>query len=198
MVLILDNHDSFTHNVARYCAELGYVPQVVLSDRITLDEIETLAPRALIISPGPGRPEDAGVSIAAIARFTGRIPVLGVCLGHQALGALFGGRITHALEPMHGRASKITHDGTGPFRGLPQGLAVGRYHSLIVDSTPVMQRHLRVTARSEAGEIMGLAHHSHPTFGLQFHPESILSEQGHHMIGQVLAMAEETRNAMVG
>ncbi|MBE3638396.1 anthranilate synthase component II [Mangrovicoccus algicola] len=198
MILILDNHDSFTHNVARYCAEMGHEVSVVPSDRITLAGIAALAPEALIVSPGPGRPEDAGVSMAAIGHFTGRLPILGVCLGHQAVGAVFGGGITRAAEPMHGRASRLAHDGTGPFTGLPQGVQVGRYHSLIVAPTPQMETHLRVTARSEAGEVMALAHRSHPTFGLQFHPESVLSEHGHRMIGHVLDLAGGGRDALVG
>ncbi len=198
MILILDNHDSFTHNVARYCAELGHAVEVVLSDRITLAGIEALAPEALIVSPGPGRPEDAGVSMAAIRHFSGRLPILGVCLGHQAIGAAFGGAITRAAEPMHGRASTVRHDGSGPFAGLPAQVRVGRYHSLIVAPTPAMDAALRVTARSEAGEVMALAHRSHPTFGIQFHPESVLSEHGHRMIGNVLDLAGGGRNALVG
>ncbi|WP_138469597.1 aminodeoxychorismate/anthranilate synthase component II [Poseidonocella sp. HB161398] len=198
MILILDNHDSFTHNVARYCAELGHAPHVVKSDGITLREIAALAPAALVVSPGPGRPEEAGVSMAAIREFSGRLPILGVCLGHQCIGAVFGGGITRAAEPMHGRASAIEHDGTGPFEGLPGRVRVGRYHSLIVAPTPQMEAALRITARSEAGEVMALAHRSHPTFGIQFHPESILSEHGHRMIGNVLALANGGADALVG
>ncbi len=189
MVLIIDNYDSFVFNVARYCAELGHAPQVVRNDEITLDQIIDLAPSAIIVSPGPAAPQEAGVSLEVVRNLSGQTPILGICLGHQCIGAAFGGAIARAKEPMHGRASEIHHDGTGLFQGLPQPLNVGRYHSLIVQETPEMERHLDITARTVAGEIMALSHKNHPTYGVQFHPESILSEHGHAVIGGFLKVA---------
>ena len=183
MILIVDNYDSFVHNVARYFEELGAPTRVVRNDAVTPDDLA--AARAIVISPGPCTPHEAGQSMPIIAEYSGRLPLLGICLGHQAMGAVFGGRVTRARRPMHGEASEILHDGTGLFQGLPQRFSAGRYHSLIVEledgETP-----LRVTARSEDGEIMGLTHMSHPTFGVQFHPESILTEGGYDMLRNFL------------
>jgi para-aminobenzoate synthetase component II len=149
------------------------------------DEVPShIRSKAIVISPGPCTPDEAGASMDVINRFSGKIPILGVCLGHQAIGQVFGGRVVRAREPVHGEASSIQHDGTGVFAGLPQGFAAGRYHSLIVED--VEDTDLRVTARSETGEIMGLQHKSHPTFGVQFHPESILTEHGYDMFQNFL------------
>ena len=186
MILLLDNRDSFVHNVARYCRLLGADVAVHRSDTISLADIERLQPKALIISPGPSSPKDAGVSLAAVKALSGHIPILGICLGHQCLGEVFGGTVVRASEPMHGRASLITHDGAGLFDGLPSPLKVGRYHSLIV--TLQQGSNLRVTATSTAGEIMGLQHDTHPTYGVQFHPESILTEHGLALMANFLRL----------
>ncbi len=187
MILVLDNYDSFVANIGRYLRTLGAATVEVRNDAISVDEVERLAPRALVISPGPGRPSEAGVSEALIRRFSGRVPILGVCLGHQAIGEAFGGRIVRAREPMHGRASPIDHDGDGLFAKLPRPMTVGRYHSLIVEVDDAPD--LIVTARSEAGEIMGLRHRVHPTHGVQFHPESVLTPQGAALFDNFLAIA---------
>lgn len=183
MILIVDNYDSFVHNVARYFEELGAPAAVVRNDAVTSQDLA--AARAIIISPGPCTPHEAGQSMAIIQEYSGKLPLLGICLGHQAMGAVFGGRVTRARRPMHGEASEIVHDGKGLFKGLPQRFSAGRYHSLIVEledgETP-----LAITARSGDGEIMGLAHRSHPTFGVQFHPESILTEGGYDMLRNFL------------
>jgi para-aminobenzoate synthetase component II len=184
MITIIDNYDSFVHNIARYFVELGQQVQVVRNDEV---EEKHLKAKALVISPGPCTPNEAGLSLEVIQNYSGRLPILGVCLGHQAIGQVFGGKVTRALEPMHGDYSAITHDNSGVFMGLPQGLHVGRYHSLIVDH--VAHAPLRITARSDDGAIMGLTHVEHPTFGVQFHPESILTEHGYEMFGNFLKVA---------
>ncbi|MGL4525799.1 MAG: anthranilate synthase component II [Aestuariivirga sp.] len=185
MILIVDNYDSFVHNVARYFEELGAATRVVRNDAVTDAE---LAARAIVISPGPCTPQEAGQSIDIVRRFSGRIPILGICLGHQVIGEVFGGLVRRARRPMHGDSSEINHSGTEIFAGLPQRFSAGRYHSLIVDlagrDTP-----LEVTATSDEGEIMGLRHKSHPTFGLQFHPESILTEGGYDMLRNFMKIA---------
>ena len=186
MILVLDNRDSFVFNLARYLERLGARPHVVRSDAIDLAAIEAMAPAALVVSPGPCGPAEAGISVAAVRRLSGRIPVLGVCLGHQVIGAVFGGRVERAREPMHGRASPILHAGAGLFAGLPAALSAGRYHSLIVAATQAMERELTVDARSPAGEIMALRHRRHPTFGVQFHPESILTPDGAALLAAFL------------
>jgi para-aminobenzoate synthetase component 2 len=178
VILLLDNYDSFAANLARYLDRLGLPVRSVRSDRITLEEIEALAPDALVLSPGPCGPAEAGVGLAAVQAFSGRLPILGVCLGHQVIGAAFGGEVGRALRPMHGMASPLRHDGTGLFAGLPDPLEAGRYHSLIVHPTPEMEKSLRAVASSPEGEIMALAHRAHPTYGIQFHPESVLTPQG--------------------
>lgn len=181
MILIIDNYDSFVHNIARYFVELG--ADVVVKRNDQVDDVDG-AVRAIVVSPGPCTPTEAGVSLDVVRRFSGRLPILGVCLGHQVIGEVFGGRVVRAREPMHGEASRIQHDGAGVFQGLPQGFAAGRYHSLIVED--VGDTELRVTARSETGEIMGLQHLAHPTYGVQFHPESILTEHGYDMFRNFL------------
>lgn len=188
MILLLDNYDSFVGNVARYFRELGEKVTVLRNDAITVEGILDLQPRALVISPGPCSPREAGVSNAAVEALSGRVPILGICLGHQCIGDVLGGRVVRAREPMHGRASLVSHEGSDVFRGLPNPLRVGRYHSLIVE-VDEENSPLRVTARSEKGEVMGLAHRDHPTFGVQFHPESILTEGGHAMLANFLTAA---------
>lgn len=187
MILLIDNWDSFVFNLARYFGELGYDRQVVRTDEITLDEIEALKPSHIVLSPGPCAPKDAGISLDVIKHFAGQIPLLGVCLGHQAIGEAFGGQVVRAKHPMHGKSSVIEHAGTGIFQGLPNPLRVARYHSLIVepDSLP---SDLQVTAESEEGEIMALAHRRWPIFGVQFHPESVLTESGHALLENFISI----------
>ena len=182
MLLIIDNYDSFTYNLVQYFGQLGAPVQVVRNDAIDLAGIEALAPSHLVISPGPCSPNEAGISLAAIAHFAGRLPILGVCLGHQALAQAFGGRVVRAHKVMHGKTSAISHDGSGVFRGLANPLTVTRYHSLIVEADSLPDC-LAVTAWSQPvddqpAEIMGLRHRTLPIEGVQFHPESILSQQG--------------------
>lgn len=189
MILVIDNYDSFVDNVARYLRELGEEVQVLRNDAVTVGEIEAMTPRALVISPGPCTPREAGISNDAVAALSGRVPILGICLGHQCIGDVFGDTVTRAREPMHGRASLVSHAGTDIFRGLTNPVRVGRYHSLIVE---VGERSpLIVTARSDRGEVMGLAHREHPTYGVQFHPESILTEGGHAMLANFLHLAAD-------
>ena len=185
MLLMIDNYDSFTYNLVQYFGELGANVRVYRNDAIGVDQIEALAPDQLVISPGPCTPAEAGVSVEAIRRFAGRIPVLGVCLGHQAIGAAFGGRIVHAKRLMHGKVSPVHHLGEGVFRGLPEPVTCTRYHSLAVerDSLPEC---LEVTAWTEDGEIMGLRHRELAVEGVQFHPESILTEHGHALLRNFL------------
>lgn len=189
MILVLDNYDSFVANIGRYLRNLGAETLSLRNDAVTLDEIERLAPKAIVISPGPGAPHDAGLSEAVVRAFSGRVPILGICLGHQAIGEVFGGRIARAREPMHGRASRIDHDGTGVFAGLAAPMTAGRYHSLVVEIDDPDGADLVVTARSEAGEIMGLRHRSHPTHGVQFHPESVLTPEGSALLANFLRLA---------
>ena len=184
MILIVDNYDSFVHNIARYFEELGATTKVVRNDAVTSDDLKA---KAIVISPGPCTPHEAGQSLDIMLRLSGRLPILGICLGHQVMGQVFGGSVRRAKRPMHGDSSEINHNGQGLFESLPQRFSAGRYHSLIVDlegrDTP-----LEVTARSDEGEIMGLRHKSHPTFGLQFHPESILTEHGYDMLRNFLKL----------
>lgn len=187
MILVLDNYDSFVHTLARYLRELGAEPLVQRNDAISLDDIERLAPSHILISPGPRSPAEAGISVAAVARFGTSIPILGVCLGHQCIAAAYGARIVRAAEPMHGEASGITHDGRGIFEGLPNPFRAARYHSLIVDRAS-LPAPLHVSATSADGAIMALAHSTDPVVGVQFHPESVLSEHGHALLGKFLAM----------
>ena len=189
-MLVVDNYDSFTYNLVQYLGELGAEPLVHRNDQIDLPGVEALAPDAILISPGPGTPDDAGVSIDVIREWTGRRPILGVCLGHQAIGQVFGGRVVRAAEVMHGKTSLVHHDGRGVFAGLPTPFEATRYHSLVVepDSVPDV---LEVTARvgpvdDPAGVIMGLRHREHPVEGVQFHPESILTATGHQLLQRFL------------
>ena len=187
MFLLIDNYDSFTYNLSHYLGELGAEVIVKRNDAITVAEALAMKPEGIVISPGPSVPENAGICVELILA-AGAIPVLGVCLGHQVVGQAFGGHIVRAPEPMHGKVSRIAHDGGGVFAGLPSPFAATRYHSLIIerDSLPPG---LRVTATSEDGLIMGVVHESRPVHGVQFHPESIASEQGHALLRNFLALA---------
>ncbi|MDR3562566.1 MAG: aminodeoxychorismate/anthranilate synthase component II [Negativicutes bacterium] len=186
MILLIDNYDSFTYNVYQAVASLGYEVEVVRNDKITLAEIAGGDYTAIIISPGPGTPADAGISKEVIATFAGRIPILGICLGHQAIGEVFGGRVVRAPEPIHGKVSLVYHDGGGIYHGLPRPFDAGRYHSLIVDSTGLPDC-LKVTAKSEDKLIMGLKHREFNVEGVQFHPESILTPAGMLLLTNFLA-----------
>lgn len=188
MILILDNQDSFVFNISRYFQELGEETDVVGSNSVTLDEIELMAPKALVVSPGPSTPNKAGISMRVIVHFSGRLPILGVCLGHQAIAQSYGGVITNAKFPRYGRAGCVTHCEQDLFKGLSNPLKVGLYHSLIV--TQIDGNDLIVQARSTEGEIMALRHRKHPTFGVQFHPESILSESGHELLKNFARITE--------
>lgn len=185
MLLMIDNYDSFTYNLVQYFGELGAKVKVVRNDELNVEQISALAPSHLVISPGPCTPREAGVSVPAIQAFAGKIPILGVCLGHQSIGAAFGGRIVHAKQLMHGKVSPVHHTDAGVFRGLPNPLMCTRYHSLAIerDSLPDC---LEVTAWTEDGEIMGVRHRSLEVEGVQFHPESIMSESGHELLKNFL------------
>ncbi len=188
MILLVDNYDSFVHNLARYLRRLGQATQIVRNDALTPEEIARLAPQGIVISPGPGTPEEAGISVELIRRFRGEIPLLGVCLGHQAIAAAFGATIVRAREPMHGRTSKVTHNKSPLFRHIPSPLSVCRYHSLIVDRTNLSEE-LHVTAQSEDGTIMAIEHAQYPLVGVQFHPEATLTHFGFRLLANFLAIA---------
>ncbi|RPI45265.1 MAG: aminodeoxychorismate/anthranilate synthase component II [Betaproteobacteria bacterium] len=185
MVLMIDNYDSFTYNLVQYLGELGQDVRVFRNDEITLDDIATLNPAFIVISPGPCTPNEAGVSLPLIGRFAGRIPILGVCLGHQSIGQAFGGRIVHAKSVMHGKTSPIHHTNQGVFAGLPNPLVATRYHSLVIERATLPDC-LEITAWSDDGEIMGVRHREYPVEGVQFHPESILTECGHELLKNFL------------
>jgi len=193
MILLIDNYDSFTYNLVQYFGALGQTVVVRRNDAITLDEIAALGPERLVISPGPCTPDEAGISMAAIRHFAGQMPILGVCLGHQALAQAFGGRVVRAAKVMHGKTSPIRHDDQGLFSGLRNPLTVTRYHSLIVEAA-TLPADLDVTAwslpdeRNPVSEIMGLRHRQLPIVGVQFHPESILSEQGMELLANFVAL----------
>jgi len=188
MILMIDNYDSFTYNLVQYMGELGADMQVRRNDQITIGEIERLRPRKIVISPGPCTPEKAGVSIEVVKVFAGRIPILGVCLGHQSVGRAFGGDVVKAGRIMHGKTSQVTHDGKNLFRGLPNPFVATRYHSLVIKRATLPDC-LEVTAESEDGEIMGIRHREYFIEGVQFHPESILTTCGKTMLGNFLEMA---------
>jgi anthranilate synthase component 2 len=187
MVFVLDNYDSFTYNLVQYMGELGAEMTVRRNDELTPAEVEALQPDRILISPGPCTPQDAGISIDLIRHFAGKVPILGVCLGHQAIGAAFGGKVIRAPQLMHGKTSKVTHDGKTIFKDLRNPMTCTRYHSLIV-SEKGLPSELEVTARTEDGTIMGLRHRSHPIEGVQFHPESVLTEDGKHLIRNFLEL----------
>ncbi len=185
MLLMIDNYDSFTYNLVQYFGELGQTVRVERNDTIGLADIARLNPDYLVISPGPCAPAQAGISLAAIREFAGRIPLLGVCLGHQAIGEAFGGRIVHAQQLMHGKVSPVHHRDAGVFRGLPNPLTCTRYHSLAIERASCPEC-LDITAWTDDGEIMGVRHKSLPVEGVQFHPESILTERGHDLLANFL------------
>lgn len=185
MILLIDNYDSFTWNLYQYFCELGAEVVVRRNDEITLADIEKLAPQKIVISPGPCTPSESGISLDAIRRYAGKLPILGVCLGHQAIAQAFGATIVRAAKVMHGKTSPVTHAGTGVFTGLNNPLTVTRYHSLVIDP-PTLPACFDVTAWSESQEIMGIRHHEWDLEGVQFHPESILSEQGHQLLANFL------------
>jgi anthranilate synthase/aminodeoxychorismate synthase-like glutamine amidotransferase len=187
MVFVLDNYDSFTYNLVQYVGECGHECVVRRNDQTTTDEIAALRPSHVLVSPGPCTPREAGISIDVIKHFAGKVPVLGVCLGHQALGEAFGGKIVRAAKLMHGKTSAIQHDGKTIFRAVPSPMTATRYHSLIVEEKS-LPKELEVSARSEDGTIMGLRHTSVPVEGVQFHPESILTEHGRALIANFLKL----------
>jgi anthranilate synthase component 2 len=189
MIAMIDNYDSFTYNLVQYLAELGHAPTVMRNNQVTLAELKALPIRALIVSPGPCSPREAGISCAAIAHFAAaKVPTFGVCLGHQCIGEVYGGKIVHAPSLMHGKVSAIHHDGSGVFANIPDGFPATRYHSLVIDpaSCPAV---LRVTAKTDDGIIMGVQHRELPVHGVQFHPESILTAHGHRLLANFLALA---------
>ena len=201
-VLMIDNYDSFTYNLVQYLGELGADVVVHRNDRIGLDAVESVGADGIVISPGPCTPDQAGISLAVIARFAGRIPILGVCLGHQAIGQAFGGRVVRAGRVMHGKTSEVWHTGQGVFAGLPNPFVATRYHSLVVEAA-TLPTCLEVTAwtcRDDGGieEIMGLRHREQPVEGVQFHPESILTEHGHALLANFLRCLPASGEAMTG
>jgi len=185
MLLLIDNYDSFAHNLARYFQRLGAPVQVVRNDAVSVAEVRELRPAAIVLSPGPCTPAEAGCSLDLVHAFHKTLPIFGVCLGHQTIAAVFGGNIVRAHEPMHGRTTSITHQGTGLFAGLPTPLTVARYHSLVADPA-TLPVELLVTATAPDGTIMALQHREWPTFGVQFHPESILTEHGYAILANFL------------
>lgn len=185
MILVIDNYDSFTYNLVQYLGELGEKIEVRRNDEIDLEGIETLKPDHILISPGPCTPNEAGISLSLIERFKGRIPILGVCLGHQSIGQAFGGEVIRAERLMHGKTSEIFHDGQGVFKDLPSPFTATRYHSLIVKKETLPDCFV-ITAETAEGEIMGLRHKDYPIEGVQFHPESIITDHGHQMLRNFL------------
>ena len=189
MILVIDNYDSFVYNLARYVEKLGYAAEVHRNDKISIDEIEAKNPIAIIISPGPCAPKDAGISIDVVKKLGHKTPILGVCLGHQAIGEAYSGTTTRAEKPVHGKSTQIEHNGTGLFYNLPNPMEVGRYHSLISDIED--SSGLIISAASENGEIMAMHHKTHPVFGVQFHPESVLTAQGIDLIKNFINHARD-------
>jgi len=187
MLLVIDNYDSFTYNLVQYLGELGAKMLVIRNDELTVDEIEELAPERILISPGPGTPAAAGVSLGVIQRFEDKLPILGVCLGHQAIGQHFGGKVVRAPEPVHGKPVEIIHDGRTVFNQIPNNFEAGRYHSLIVDREEWPDE-LEISAESPDGLVMALRHRTKPIEGVQFHPESILTEHGRHLLQNFLSL----------
>ena len=187
MLLVVDNYDSFTYNLVQYLGELGADMKIFRNDEITVEGIEELNPERVLISPGPGTPDTAGITLETIARFAGKVPILGVCLGHQAIGQHYGGTVSRAPEPVHGKPVQVSHDGKSIFEGVPDNFNAGRYHSLIVERDS-MPECLEITAESPDGLVMGLRHKELPVEGVQFHPESILTEHGKLMLKNFLAL----------
>ncbi|MFA5334366.1 MAG: aminodeoxychorismate/anthranilate synthase component II [Candidatus Omnitrophota bacterium] len=189
MILMIDNYDSFTYNLVQYLGEMGQALKVFRNDKVSLDAIACLKPHSIIISPGPGFPKDAGISNSVVREFSGKVPILGVCLGHQCIGEVFGGRVIKAARPMHGKTSMILHNGKEIFKGLPNPFAAIRYHSLVVERKSLTGC-LEVTARTKDNEIMGLRHKKYPVWGVQFHPESILTFEGRNMLKNFLELSK--------
>lgn len=187
MIIVIDNYDSFTYNLVQYLGEMGHEMRVFRNNRVTLEEIEALKPSHIVISPGPGAPQDAGISEKVVQVFHKTIPIFGVCLGHQAIGEVFGGKIVRAPSLMHGKTSPILHDSKTVFRGLPQGFPATRYHSLVVTDIPAC---LEVSAQTKEGVVMGLRHRDYPTEGIQFHPESILTVVGKQLLANFMERME--------
>ncbi len=187
MILMIDNYDSFTYNLVQYLGELGADARVYRNDALTLEQIAVWQPEKIVISPGPCTPSEAGICVPLIQRFAGEIPILGVCLGHQAIGQAFGGRIVRAARVMHGKLSKVTHGGEGVFKGLQSPLTATRYHSLVIERASVPSC-LEVTAESDDGEIMGVRHRELAVEGVQFHPEAILTQYGHELLANFLKL----------
>ncbi len=187
MILVIDNYDSFTYNLVQYLGELGQEPQVWRNDKIALEEIEEIAPERIVISPGPCTPNEAGISIDVVNHFSGKLPILGVCLGHQSIGQAFGGRIVRAERLMHGKTSMIEHDGLSIYGGVPSPFEATRYHSLIVERSTLPDC-LEISAETREGEIMGLRHKEYPVEGVQFHPESILTSEGKNILSNFLTL----------
>ena len=192
MLLMIDNYDSFTWNLVQYLGELGADVHVHRNDALTLEQVEAWHPEKIVVSPGPCTPNEAGISVPLIQRFAGRVPILGVCLGHQSIGQAFGGKIVRAQHVMHGKLSPIAHDGEGVFEGLPTPFMATRYHSLAIEPSS-LPGELEVTARSDDGEIMGVRHREWPVEGVQFHPEAILTEHGHALLRNFLEGARAVR-----
>ena len=198
MLLVIDNYDSFTYNLVQYFGELGETLEVHRNDALTVDQVGEMAPDAIVVSPGPCSPREAGISVDVIRRYGGEIPLLGVCLGHQAIGEAYGGVVTRADRVMHGKMSRLVHDGTGLFAGIPSPFGVMRYHSLIVERV-TLPTELQITAVADddANEIHALRHRTHPVWGVQFHPESILTEHGRDLLTNFLAMSRAFRATLV-
>ena len=190
-ILLLDNYDSFTYNIAQAFGSLGAAVDVVRADAIGGTSVAEQRPRGIVISPGPGIPQNAGASMDIVASCSGDIPILGICLGHQVIAAVFGGRVVRGAVPMHGKCSSITHDGSRLFDRVPSPLRATRYHSLVVEEGSLRTTPLRIVARSDDHVVMGIAHATHQTYGVQFHPESVLSEHGLHLLSNFLAIARE-------
>ena len=197
MILVIDNYDSFTYNLVQYLGDLGEDLMVFRNDKVTLDKIARMNPSLLVISPGPGGPLDAGISCSAIRKFAGKIPILGVCLGHQAIGAVFGGKVVLADRLMHGKTSPVYHDNGGVFRGLPNPMEAGRYHSLVI-ARRSLPPELKLTAWTEEGEVMGVRHAEYPVEGVQFHPESVLTPAGKDLLANMLVLARQWRSRRRG
>jgi len=185
MLLMIDNYDSFTYNLVQYLGELGAEVRVVRNDEMRVEEVEALRPERVVISPGPCTPNEAGISVALVERLAGRVPILGVCLGHQSIGQAFGGRVVRARTIMHGKVSTVRHGGAGVFEGLPESFTATRYHSLVVERASLPDC-LSITAESDDGEIMGVRHRTLPIEGVQFHPEALLTEHGHALLKNFL------------
>jgi len=189
MIIMIDNYDSFTYNLVQYLEELGTPVTVYRNDKVAVEKLSELNPAGIVISPGPGRPEGAGISLAVLERFSGEIPILGVCLGHQAIGTAFGGKVIPAKRLMHGKTSMITNDGKAIYKGIQSPFQAMRYHSLAISKVDLPDC-LTITSESDDGEIMGLRHHTHPTEGIQFHPESIMTPVGKRLLRNFLRIAE--------